>query len=52
MLPFAAEFTERNLPWLVQAAVMKIESYIEKVKYEELCEKLCEELGGENWDEW
>lgn len=51
-LPFAAEFTERNLPWLVQAAVMKIESYIEKVRFEELSEKLCEELGGENWDEW
>lgn len=48
ILPFDAEFTEETLPWLVDAAEMKIESYIE----EKIFQEKCRAFGGENWDEW
>lgn len=46
--PFIAEFTEVTLPWLVEAAAMEIESYVDH----ELFLKACRELGGGDWDEW
>lgn len=36
-LPFAAEFTEKTLPWLMEAAVMKIESFIEEDRFQKVC---------------
>ncbi len=47
-LPFVAEFTEKTLPWLVQAAVMMIENAIAHEKLEEIFAS----FGGEDWDEW
>ncbi len=47
-LPFVAEFTEKTLPWLVQAAAMMIEDAIAQEKLEEIFAS----YGGEDWDEW
>ncbi len=33
-LPFDVTFSEKTLPWLVEAAVMKIESYIENILFD------------------
>lgn len=46
-IPFIAEFNEKNLFWLVEAAVMKIESYIESY----LFGLKMEQFGGECWNE-
>lgn len=47
-LPFEAVFSEEKLPWLVQAAIMMIEDYIGSKFFE----SLCDQYGGEEWDEW
>lgn len=47
-IPFVAEFTEKSLPWLIEAAIMKMECYIEN----DLFDRRAKELGGEAWDEW
>lgn len=47
-LPFSAIFTEQTLPWLRDAAVMKMESYIENELFQEKSKK----LRGDEWDEW
>lgn len=47
-LPFIAEFNYETLPWLIELAIMKIESYVE----DELFREKCENLMGEQWSEW
>lgn len=45
--PFIAEFTEVTFPWLVEAAAMEIESYVEQDQFQ----KICGEPGGGDWGE-
>lgn len=46
-LPFSALFTKDTIMWLVQAAMMQIESYVEEVEFN----KQFHGLGGKLWDE-
>lgn len=42
------QVNEETLPWLVEAAKMRVEDYLEEKEFQKSVEK----LEGENWDEW
>ena len=44
-LPFGAVFSEKNVPWLVETAILQMEFYIEREEFD----KIFQEAGGEPW---
>ena len=51
-LPLPAVVSEQTLPWLPAAAVMRMESYIENIRFLEESRKLLEKTGADTWNDW